>query len=294
MNKMHQQIKAIFEEIKEKWDSVNKDPKAFPKICYDALARDVEYSAEAVKEIIQKDLPKQSYPGDEFGEVPVTVFSNDDFFIDIYNWNSHHTSIHDHNFIGAFKLIHGRSHQFCYDFNIEEEISPKIKRGKLVKKSSHVVKVGDRQTILDFKDFIHEVLHFDNPTVTLLVRNYWYEENLNTYTKEFMVKPKMFDTSLRNKANAICYFYNINSPKQKEALLKSLKENDDQFIVTAITKTGTLFNKLQSNDSRKRLRDDLMDICKNSAELPNWVSSFLENYENENKRIATLNKFKLI
>lgn len=292
MNKMYRQIKAIFDQVESKWSETNNSAEAFPKICYDALELEVEYNPESVKEIIQESNVKQSYPNDEFGEVPITVFSNKDFFIDIYNWNTHHTAIHDHNFLGAFKLLHGRSHQFSYEFKIENEISKNIKQGKLKKSGSKIIKAGDRQKILEFKDFIHEVFHFENPTVTLLIRNYWYPENLNTYTKDFMVKLHFLTLSLKTKAQALTFLYNTKSSKSKDTLLNALKKNGDDFIAMAISKTTELFNGLIDQESRDNLINDITDICKNSNHLPPWVKPYLESIEHKNKSLTNINKLK--
>ena len=133
MNKLYLQIEELFKDVEYEWKQVDNKRDKFPKICFDALDRDFDFSLNFVEEILNLQLPKQSFPNDQFGELPITIFSNDDFFIDMYLWNLKHTSIHNHSFEGAFKLLSGKSHQTVYEFEVSEVISNIIKKGKLKK-----------------------------------------------------------------------------------------------------------------------------------------------------------------
>ena len=113
------------------------------------------------------------YKGNEFGEMPVTVYRDKNFFLDVYTWNNHDTSLHNHSFIGAFKLLSGASLDTQYTFeggfwdNYQQ-----VERGELREKKTTMMKVGDCERIQLRNQFIHQVWHLHQPTITLCLRTY--------------------------------------------------------------------------------------------------------------------------
>jgi hypothetical protein len=180
---MHPFEDLFFNIQKELTTNTNKIEQ-FPSIAYRHLERfNWDFNQESVLQLLNQlgPLPIQSFPNREFGEIPFTLFRDDFFFLDLYIWNKFETSIHDHHFCGAFKLLAGRSHQHVYEFTESEVIDPLISKGKLTKIRSENLKIGSIQKIEAGDKFIHQVCHLGHPTVTLCVRTTNLLDNLFCY-----------------------------------------------------------------------------------------------------------------
>jgi hypothetical protein len=126
-------------------------------------------------------LPRQSFSRMEFGELPFTLYRHEKFHVDLYVWNNNETSIHDHHFCGAFKVIKGKSLQLCYEFGPLTNIAPHIDWGHLKKIDTRYLQMGDVQEIALSDKFIHQVIHLDFPTVTFILRTPDLLDNLCCY-----------------------------------------------------------------------------------------------------------------
>jgi hypothetical protein len=294
VNKLYEQVQELFRDVKNEWAKLDNNRDLFPQICFDALDRNFDFSLDSVEEIINLQLPKQSFPKDQFGELPITIFSNNDFFIDMYLWNLEHTSIHDHSFEGAFKLLSGKSHQTIYEFDVKEEISDVIKKGVLKKVSTHYNEPGKRQQIHKYENFIHEVIHLKAPTVTLLVRNYWYERTLAEYTQNFSFAPLSNNNDLMVKIRALSYFYNFQKPNRKAVLRTICSDFNIQELASFIRLKKIISKHCSSSEIYDDFNKDLSDALLNSNDIPNWAHELFIDYEAQSRRIKRINNLKLI
>lgn len=128
----------------------------------------IEYSkTEEAKKI-------KVYKNNEFGEYPITIFSNNDFFIDAYIWNEHDTAVHDHNFVGAFKMLKGSTLHFTYLFEAEKKDDTcDLEYGNLVLNEQKILKPNDCEKIMFKNKFIHRAVHLEKPTITLCLRTHF-------------------------------------------------------------------------------------------------------------------------
>ena len=118
-----------------------------------------------------KELNKQFSFGDGFGQPAITLWSNEDFRIELYFWNSSNTSVHSHAFAGAFTVLEGLSLQTRYhlkevEFNEAQGTSTFTNDKKL----HEFIYPGSIQEITPGMAFCHEVIHLKHPTVTFIIR----------------------------------------------------------------------------------------------------------------------------
>lgn len=113
------------------------------------------------------------YKENNFGEYPVTLFRNEIFFIDAYIWQTQDTSIHNHSFVGAFKVLQGASLETQYSFKqTKENTAVNLKYGHFKQKKKGVLKTGDSEKIMLGDQYIHQVWHLEKPTITLCLRSF--------------------------------------------------------------------------------------------------------------------------
>lgn len=121
----------------------------------------------------EESLPKQVNWSSGFGEPPLVVYENPQFFLEVLFWFPSRTGIHGHGFEGAFRVLDGYSLQVEYLFqegNVGDEKG--IREGKLVAKTFELILPGTVYPIVSGGDFSHTVAHMGNPSLTLVARNH--------------------------------------------------------------------------------------------------------------------------
>ena len=169
-------MSELEQEVGAEWEAVGKDLSAFPQLCQQRLAEipfDMD-CATFVEQLLQLDYPsRQGYPNKEFGNVAITVASNEDFRIDVYVWNmGRDTSIHDHHFTGAYRPIYGISKQLSFSFEPETECDAGLTKGILRHCETRTIANSDAAEIPLGEKLIHLVEHIGFPTVTVCIRTH--------------------------------------------------------------------------------------------------------------------------
>jgi hypothetical protein len=124
---------------------------------------------------------RQHYPKGEFSQFPLTLFAWENFHLDLYLWKKVSTSIHDHHFQGAFKVIQGDYCQTQYQFEEGVWLSDGVMKGKMMRSSTENITLDSVQSIFPRERFIHSVVHTQDVNLTLCLRTRDYDENLNVY-----------------------------------------------------------------------------------------------------------------
>lgn len=127
------------------------------------------------------ELGRQYDPGNTFGDPPVTLFTNSDFRVEVYFWNDTHTTIHDHRFAGAFTVLEGRSLHTTFAFDLDREVVEGLRIGDLSRTKAEVFEKGAVQEVPGGPPFIHQVVHLERPTATLMIRNHLEFHLLHQY-----------------------------------------------------------------------------------------------------------------
>jgi hypothetical protein len=153
-------------DIDCRWRKQAFDEDAFPTIAVEAAAKVADLDLDSLL-FQQYDRLDLSY---RFSDFDLRIFYNDRFRIDILYWLGSHTSIHQHAFSGAFKLLSGRSLHAEYDFSIRREVHPELLIGDLHLCNSEILEPGSIRRIETGARFIHANFHIVRPTVTMVIR----------------------------------------------------------------------------------------------------------------------------
>lgn len=172
MNRFISQIKALEKTILRDLKKSGYDLKKFPQIATKALAakdlcfNDEEFLRWVVESRRHPDM--HHYDVNLTENVHFTLVRNSHFFIEIYSWINH-TEIHAHNFSGSFRVLRGRYAQSRYSFKKERQIKS-CSTGMLKLEKRESATQGMTFPITEGESFIHQVLHFDLPCISLCVR----------------------------------------------------------------------------------------------------------------------------
>ncbi len=119
-------------------------------------------------------LPKQRPSGDKFGQPPAVMYKGEDFEIQALTWMEGTTSIHQHGFDGAFRVLCGSSLHVRYTYDTAETLAEgHLLAGELTMIEPEILRVGDVRPVVSGFDFIHALFHLERPSVTIVVRNSW-------------------------------------------------------------------------------------------------------------------------
>ena len=175
---------SIEKVILAEWEKSNFEKEAFTSIAYDALSL---IKIENIDDFLFNyyNPEKESFPIHHlrggFTDYPFCLIKNDRFMISLFVWVKNNTSIHDHYFSGAFKILQGKSLNKEYSFKKEKEIEPWLFEGKLTCVNSTELEKGDSQKIELREKFIHSVIHTETPTVTVLIRDIRSSKEFHDY-----------------------------------------------------------------------------------------------------------------
>lgn len=130
----------------------------------------------AVLDLLARDdgLPKQRKVSDQFGQPPTVMFSSAGLEVHALTWIDGTTSIHQHGFDGAFRVLQGSSLHAEYTFDQSDRLADgHLIVGDLAMRRSEVLTKGAVRRIPAGPGFIHSLFHLERPSVTIVVRNGW-------------------------------------------------------------------------------------------------------------------------
>ena len=159
--------------VSRAWDRAGRRPAALPAIAARALATagdrlDVPALVRAV--FAGRRLPAQTSLTEAFGEPPLTLYREDDFYVELLFWHTGTTGVHEHRFRGAFRVAEGSSLHTRYRFTEERDLGRGFALGALALVDAEVLTRGAVREIHPGRRLIHAVFHLDAPSATLVVR----------------------------------------------------------------------------------------------------------------------------
>lgn len=179
------QFTALGEQVESQYHRCNYNSADLPAIAAEALAHfEGEFAFDAADiaaffattSILQK-------PGSRFSDLPVTVFRQREFYIEILIWTKSTTSVHQHGFSGAFKVLQGSSIHTTFDFQPQREISTDCILGVVTPQHTEYLKKGSvRQIKPGSEGLIHSLYHLENPSLTLVVRSHGHTKHQPQYS----------------------------------------------------------------------------------------------------------------
>src|SRR5215213_6377135 len=168
---------AFFERlgraVLERWKRENFSLAKFPAIARSALderppARHVDLAALMRDFLLADEQPPQS--DSDFGEPEIVAYSHPRFYVQLLFWMDGTTAIHQHEFSGAFHVMHGSSIHAHYEFEKSQSVTPYLRVGNVRVKKIDLLESGRTVPIVSGQQNIHSLFHLDSPSVTVVVR----------------------------------------------------------------------------------------------------------------------------
>lgn len=169
-----QQIQDLGDEIHAKLRKANFDEAAFPEIAAESLVNadlDTEFQLDQVARFLVNTKIRQQRSV-RFSNLPSIVYRCDDFHIELLVWIDATTSIHQHSFSGAFRVLAGSSIHSVYQFEDRQKVSSRLLIGDAKLDKVEILRQGDVRKIYSGRaGLLHSLFHLDRPSITLVVRN---------------------------------------------------------------------------------------------------------------------------
>jgi hypothetical protein len=159
--------------VLERWKRRNFSLTHFPAIAKAALeerppARHVSLPDFMRAFLLDDAQPPQTQSG--FGQPEIVAFEHSKFYIQVLFWLDGTTDIHQHEFSGAFHVMHGSSIHARYEFENARSVTPHLRVGDVRMKHIELLETGRTVPILSGPACIHSLFHLDTPSVTVVVR----------------------------------------------------------------------------------------------------------------------------
>jgi hypothetical protein len=166
-------FKELGDTVLGRWKRENFSLAKFPEIARSALdknppAKRVDLAAMMRDFLLNEDQPFQT--DSEFGEPEIVAYSHPRFYIQLLFWMEGTTAIHQHEFSGAFHVMHGSSIHAHYTFEKAQSITPYLRVGNVRLKEIKLLESGCTVPITSGQQDIHSLFHLDSPSVTVVVR----------------------------------------------------------------------------------------------------------------------------
>ena len=168
---------AFFEElgsaVLQRWKRENFSLAAFPPIAIKAIDERRPAKRVDLPAILRDFLLNESQPfqtDSPFGQPELVVYSHPRFYIQLLFWLDGTTAIHQHEFSGAFHVLHGSSIHASYAFEKVRPVTPYLRVGTLRLEKMELLETGRTVPIVSGPGAIHSLFHLDTPSVTLVVR----------------------------------------------------------------------------------------------------------------------------
>ena len=157
------------------WLQAHRNEAALPAIAQDtfeAFNPEEHLTLKNVAEWLcaRSSLDPQLDVSLSFGQPPITVFSANNLFIELYVWRDFDVGMHNHAFFGAFRIIHGNSIHAEYDFSETRVVNSRFRLGQIQRKKVSLFKPGDGGKFQCAPSLIHRLIHVDRPSLSMVIR----------------------------------------------------------------------------------------------------------------------------
>jgi hypothetical protein len=171
-----QYFQDLGKKVLERYEGAKFDPHALPEIATSVLTdsplNDLTYVQVLDWVRSTSEFPKQEDLQGSFGQPPITVYWHPEFYIAVLMWYSGTTTIHEHGFSGAFKVLEGASVHSRYTFEETFKVDSHLKIGRLSRKETNLLKRGDCHSIYGGSTLIHSLFHLVQPSATIVIRTH--------------------------------------------------------------------------------------------------------------------------
>src|SRR6476660_9072705 len=125
-------FKTLGDAVLKRWKRENFSLAKFPEIARAALdarppAKKADLAGLMRDFLLSDEQPVQT--DSPFGEPELVVYSHPRFYIQLLFWMDGTTEIHQHEFSGAFHVMHGSSIHAQYVFERAKSVTPYLRVG---------------------------------------------------------------------------------------------------------------------------------------------------------------------
>jgi hypothetical protein len=165
--------------VDQQWSAQARRPETLPEIAVAALMEvpvpdGLNPSSILGALSVGTGLPKQRSSSDQFGQPPAVMYRGEQLEVQAITWMEGTTTIHQHGFDGAFRVLHGSSLHVKYSFSEAEAWADEhLVAGSLSMGAPEILCTGAVRAIPAGNDFIHALFHLERPSTTVVVRNQW-------------------------------------------------------------------------------------------------------------------------
>ena len=225
-------FKKLGDTVLERWKRENFSLAKFPDIARAALdaqppARKVKLPVLMRDFLLNDDQPVQT--DSPFGEPELVVYSHPRFYIQLLFWMDGTTAIHQHEFSGAFHVMHGSSIHAHYEFEKPWPVTPYIRVGDLRMKKMEILESGRTVPIVSGQQDIHSLFHLDSPSATVVVRTQHDPgtgPQLNYMPPHIAFDPHFSDTLMMRRKQLLDVLERSEDPGYVELVMQMIAELD--------------------------------------------------------------------
>ncbi len=227
-------INELGERIEHTWRDQNFSTEAFPSICAEAIREARIHEQLTPWDIAdwaldQDALPRQQDLNAGFGQPPITIYNGSRFYVEAYFWLEGTTSVHQHAFCGAFQVLHGSSLHSWYEFELDHVINQVLELGTMKLKTCEILNVGDVQEITPGRGYVHSLFHLDQPSVTLIARDYQTVNHLPQFDYRkpgLAVDPFYVEQTLTKQLQIAASMITLERPEIDGLLIRWIERSD--------------------------------------------------------------------
>jgi hypothetical protein len=168
-------FRKLGEELELRWRQRDYARGAFPDLAVASLENADEIEAIGAWDVLRwiaraPALPAQQDPRSQFSDLAITLYDAPRFYVSALMWLDGTTTIHQHGFSGAFRVLAGGSLHTRYRFEEQRPVNDSFRLGMLTRERVELLTTGIVRPIVSGEVFIHSLFHLDRPSVTLIVR----------------------------------------------------------------------------------------------------------------------------
>lgn len=278
-------------QVDQEYRNASYDELRLPEIAANALKSfnpNFEWSGELFMQLLNDSTAPQN-PFDPFSDLPIILYHSASIKVEILVWTKGTTSIHQHGFGGAFKVLQGSSVHCCYAFNEQSRINSHFIQGELCSTTVEYLKTNSVVEIHSGRQgLIHRLFHLESPSISLLIRDHAQQWQLPQYKYfTFGVALDNFFYEADDSLQIFSRLYRTLGMLDQNVANDCLKCQISQFDFPRIfawfsTNSGIFQNTSVSSDLVK-------EVEKSHGSMSNLVIQLAESFLEENAIVKSRN-----
>lgn len=225
-------FKEMGDAVLERWKQENFSLEKFPGIARAALDKRPPARQVNLPEFMRDFLLIDAQPlqtDSDFGEPEIVVYSHPRFYIQLLFWMDGTTAIHQHEFSGAFHVMHGSSIHAHYAFEKTRPVTPHLHVGNVRMKKIELLESGRTVPIVSGRQAIHSLFHLDSPSVTVVVRTQHDPgtgPQFNYLPPHIAIDPLHSDLLTTRRKQLLDVLEQVDDPGYAELVMKMIADLD--------------------------------------------------------------------